>query len=326
MLRCINKIITILLSGVSLSATGGCSMIYDYDTCPDSFIVQSDWKYAPQASPESMAYLFFPDKGEGCWRYDFPGRQGGEAPIPDGKYHVLSFNDDSNVTIISDPDCGYRGIKAYTCCSKLYESLGGGPDSLGNQQVSACPTQLWCQAIDSMQLSANGVYWSAPGSKKQSFSPQKILTVYPRPTMASYSYEINDVSGLDGVRRMCAAISGMASELSLCDMTRAGAPVTLPLKAERSGETDIYGEFLTVGTINSSTVPNRLLLYVWLTDGRKFSYSFDVTGQARNAPDPMNVHIKVSGIELPQSTPSDSDGAFDVNVDGWVEIIIDINA
>ena len=48
---------------------------------------------------------------------------------------------------------------------------------------------------------------------------------------------------------------------------------------------------------------NILTLYVWLNDGKKLRYDFDVTKQARNAKDPMNVSLIVGGIELPAFRP-----------------------
>ena len=65
-----------------------------------------------------------------------------------------------------------------------------------------------------------------------------------------------------------------------------------------------------------------LSLYVWLADGRKFCYGFDVSGQTRAAADPLNVDIVVSGLELPEPVG----GGFDVSVDGWVTTIINIQS
>ena len=52
-------------------AVSGCCLIYDYDNCPpeseDDFDVDSDWKYAPAAQPEGMAYVFFPADGGEAW-------------------------------------------------------------------------------------------------------------------------------------------------------------------------------------------------------------------------------------------------------------------
>ncbi len=53
-------------------------------------------------------------------------------------------------------------------------------------------------------------------------------------------------------------------------------------------------------------------------------YEFDVTEQARTAPDPMNVEIIIDGLTLPEVENPKPGGTFDVSVDGWTTIIIDI--
>ncbi len=46
-----------------------------------------------------------------------------------------------------------------------------------------------------------------------------------------------------------------------------------------------------------------------------------------NAPDPKNVLLKVRGLHLPEPEPSDTTdvgGGFDVGVEDWETIIIDL--
>lgn len=315
---------SVIAGSASLAAACSCSLIYDYDNCPDGFAVASDWMFAPDAEPESMAYLFFSQGTNDVWRYDFQGRQGGEVPLPDGLYRSLSFNDDSGVTTISDPSDGYESMRATTPGTTLHLSLGG-PDSLDGQKVRACPTQLWGQSIADVRLVDEGVYWKASATSDQKFSDEKILTYFPRPLMAKYTYEVRDIANLKGAKRITAALTGMASSLLLAGQERTGPPATLPFGAGKIDEASIGGNFLTIGLPENPSDPNYLWIYVWLTDGRKLSYRFDVTDQARKAPDPMNVHLMVAGIDLPESEPA-TEGGFDVNVDGWVVEIIDISS
>lgn len=323
-LRKYHNIAKIFSMCLSLQTMGGCALIYEYDSCPDGFSVRSDWRYAPDASPESMAYIFFSTTSDrDIWRFDLPGREGGRLVLPDGEYSLLCLNDDSGTVLVSDPT-SYGLMTATTLPARLYGDREG-PDSLGNEAVMACCTQLWYQAVDKMLLSGDGVRWTAATGDSLEFSPSRTLTVYPRPAMASYTFEITDVENLDGISHMCAAITGMASRLSLCDGERQGPAVTLPLPARRDGSSTVTGSFLTFGLPASSSEVNELRLFVWLTDGRALSYAFDVSGQTRDAPDPMNVHIRVGGISLPPSTPAVG-GAFDVSVDGWIETVINIDS
>ena len=55
-----------------------------------------DWHECPDADPAGMAYMFFPVSGGEPWRFDFPKKDGGRLMLPDGVFHVLSFNDDTS--------------------------------------------------------------------------------------------------------------------------------------------------------------------------------------------------------------------------------------
>lgn len=314
---------------VAAFVMSGCGMIYDYDHCPDAFRIASDWSQAPDAYPEGMAYMFFSEGGTDCWRYDLPGRSGAEIPLPPGNYSALCFNDDISGTYISEPEAGYRAMKVWTPGTHLYDSPGTGePESLGattldGQRVVACPAQMWAQAVGSMSLTDGSVTWTPYGSGERS-SPDMLMTFTPRPIMPTYTYEITDITNLSGVRAMSGALSGMAPGLRLCDMARDSEAIAMPVALRRASDTSARGANLTFGLpATDKEIPCRLWFFVWLTDGTRLRYVFDVSDQVRHAPDPMDVHIRVGGIELPESHHGDQ-GAFDVSVDGWIETVINI--
>jgi hypothetical protein len=111
---------------LTVALTSGCSLIYDYDDCPTesvgAFLVDSDWLYAPDADPEGMAYVFFPAEGEE-WRFDFPGRTGGEVKLPDGEYSVMAFNDDTSGVLFGRKG-DYDEFAFYCRKGGLYDGLG----------------------------------------------------------------------------------------------------------------------------------------------------------------------------------------------------------
>lgn len=313
----------------------GCGLIFEYDNCgPDSdspFCVDADWKYAPEANPEGMAYIFYPSDGGGEWRFDFPGRQGGEARLPDGEFSVIAFNDDTSRILFSGTG-SYDDLTFYCRRGGLYDGLGGtidnplGPDVTDSgEEVEICPDMLWCDNDAYFKLSAEGTaVMKSPGGSVE-YSDSRILTLYPRQIIARYSYEVSDITNLRGVERVCASLSGMASSLRPSDMHR-GTPVTLPVKAEKKGDDALIGNFLTYGKSSAEGAANTLSLYIWLADGRKLHYDFDVSAQIDAAEDPMDVHIALSGLELPESAEPVGGGGFDVSVDGWVTVIIDIKS
>ena len=57
------------------------------------------------------------------------------------------------------------------------------------------------------------------------------------------------------------------------------------------------------------------MVYAILNDGKKYSFTYDVTAQIHEAPDPKNVHIVLDGLPLPK--PIDNGGGFAPTVDDW---------
>lgn len=89
-------------------------------------------------------------------------------------------------------------------------------------------------------------------------------------------------------------------------------------------ETRIEGEFYTFGLPENVEAPNILYLFITLMDGRSFMYRFDVTDQVRQAPDRMSVLIELHGLVLEKNETTGT-GGFDVAVDGWTTVDVNIN-
>lgn len=319
-----------LASGCGLSAC-----IYEgEDRCPDKipFTIAPDWSEAPNASPEGMAYIFFPADGSPLWRFDFPGRAGGQVSMNAGDYCFLSYNDDT-YNIIFRGDNRYYTCEAYTPAADL---LGGIPASLWGRQlpdskdekVVESPDMLWGCAYCNFSLQFDGVrYNPSPvdaGDTETEFSPEAVLTALQRPLTAHYSYRIENVENLSGVKSMSAALSGMAGSMFLASRKQSSYPSTISVKASAGDATTIAGTFNTFGIPPKPSAGNILRLFVVIKDNRRFCYEFDVTDQIRSAPDPMNVSLLLRGLTL--EIPEDDDGTgFDVNVDGWTTVIVNIN-
>lgn len=314
----------------------GCSLIYEHDECPvasynGNFHIDVNWEYALDAMPEGMAYMFFPIEGDDVWRFDIPGRNGGDIEIRDDDYRVVCMNDDTSGILFKDEDSFY--FTCYCRTGGLYDGLGGtldnpiGPAVADNgESVEVCPDMMWCGSVWEMDLNALGEWITYNEGEDNVLQDIRGITLYPRPAVANYRFIIENVSNLSGVKRLCASISGMASEMCPATLMCGSRCATLPLKADAAGDDCIEGRFLTFGLPKSPESANILTLYVWLNDGKKLRYDFDVTKQARNAKDPMNVSLIVGGIELPPSDPVGGEGGLDVSIDGWITEIIDIQS
>ena len=81
--------------------------------------------------------------------------------------------------------------------------------------------------------------------------------------------------------------------------------------------------FLCFGTSISANSLRTLFLYVILSDGSKQYYTFDVSAQVNEAPDPKNVHILIEGLNLPK--PIANGGGFHPTIDEWQSITEEID-
>ena len=157
------------------------------------------------------------------------------------------------------------------------------------------------------------------------------LTLMPHEQICYYTYEIRDVENMEGITQMCASLSGMSGSVFCAAEQVRREYVTLPFEASAGDETTIEGEFHTFGHYDADTdvtradgdaeAPHKLVLYVWLKDGSKYYYTFDVTDQVDEAPEKRRVHIVVDGLPLPEPITG---GDMDVAVDDWIVVNEDI--
>lgn len=82
-------------------------------------------------------------------------------------------------------------------------------------------------------------------------------------------------------------------------------------------------------------VPHKISVYIALKNKKGNVYTFDVTDQVNNAPDPRNVHIVITGLELPDDIDPDPgpgpdpdhpdpEGGMTVTIEDWTTIIYDL--
>ena len=98
---------------------------------------------------------------------------------------------------------------------------------------------------------------------------------------------------------------------------------TLPFDMTSDGKSTVNADFYTFGYPATSTNTQYLTVYAILNDGKKYSFTYDVTEKIHNAPDPANVHILLDGLPLPK--PIDNSGGFNPDVDEWSTVEISIS-
>lgn len=330
-----HRLCSLLLVVVSLviGASASSCTFHDDVYCPDRlpFMIENDWRACPDASPEGMAYIFFPYDGSEPWRFDFPGLDAGKVRIAIGRYKFLSYNDDTYNVLFRD-NSGYEGYEAYTSEKELAASIpraerGDSPPQGNSERVVGCPDMMWGCAYHDFSLQYDGVRYTPFATVRDDsvevYTPDFVLTAVQRPLTAHYMFRIEDIENLSGVKSMSAALSGMAGAMLLASGEKRAYPSTLSFKASVLDSTTVGGEFHTFGIPAGSSADNILYLFVVIKDGRRFCYKFDVTDQVRLAPDPMNVCLIVRGLTL-EIPGTGGDTGFNVVVDGWETVIVNI--
>lgn len=280
------------------------------DDRQDDVRVVFDWRNAPDAEPASMAAYFYDTAGEKSLRYIFQGRDGGEIEIPIGTYSGLGMNsDDTDWARVRNTD-DVDGFETYTDEAETLEIYGlptrALPRAEGteNERIVKTPGMLWADRRDNITIIHTG--------------RQQLITLYPQEAVCHYTVVIRDVSNLEYIDRseIDGTISGMAEGYNHGSNLPGSEHVTMPftLTADNGAGT-LKGQFLTFGEPSGDPAQHILTIYLYLTDGTRWYYTFDVTGQVQKAPDPHHVYIELSGLPLPK--PIVAGGGLAPDVTDW---------
>ncbi|MDE5608106.1 MAG: DUF5119 domain-containing protein [Muribaculaceae bacterium] len=288
------------------------------DTAASSVDVVFDWRNAPDADPASMSlYLYDTESASHPLHYVFSGRDGGAAAIPYGTYTGLGMNaDDTSWAVITGGDDA-ETFELSTLDAPTLSAFSLSPLEVpragesSTERVAATPRMAWSARTDNIYLPVD--------------TGRRTITLYPEEIVCHYTVDILDVVNLESVdgSSVDAIISGMAEAYHCGCGQPSGNTVTHPfvLTAD-DADKSLHSEFLTFGEHPARQVPHTLSVYMYLTDGSKWSYDFDVTDQVRNAPDPHHVHIVVRGLSLPE--PQHQGGGFIPDVEEWNSEHIDL--
>lgn len=311
---------SLLLSTVALTVAS-CNhkdLCFDHTHNIETDVV-FDWRYAPDAQPSSMALVMF-DRNliKDPIRYIFSGRDGGRIELPFGQYNSIALNADLNdwANFRNQPDI--ETVEIYTSDAEQLEAYQllsiSVPRVRGteSERMAATPGMAWSTRSDNITLDVNDTH--------------KVITLYPEEIVCHYTVEILDVENLENTQgeAIDGTLSGMAEGYLYGKKHPTDNPVTMPFTLSVDTRNNgLKGEFLTFGECSDTQRQHILTIYLFLTDGSKWYYPFDVTDQVTEAPDPHHVNIVVRGLKLPR--PIQSDGGFHPDVNDWQTETIDVS-
>ena len=315
-----NRMWYIVCAAVGMILIQGCTC--DCSTChgvnPWRHVrVEFDTTMCPDISAEGMCAFFYSDEDDYPWRFDFAGTAGGKISIPPNAFSVLAYNNDTYRTIVTDAD-SYALCSFTTPPTGVFESVAplsrvaipGGPPE-GSEDVLKMPQMMWCGVRDMVNTATDTVVII------------KLVQATGR-----IRVNISEVANIDDIGRLSAIITGMPSSYRCSTMSSSSESLAaIPFGINRnSAEANTLSGEVMAFVKTDYTVRSYVLLYVWLTDGKKYYYKFDVTDQMSEAPDPYDIELTLGPITIPEASGGGGGGGLDVGVDGWDYVIIDMQS
>lgn len=295
-------------------------LCYDHShTSPVNIVF--DWSEAPDASPAGMDVYFFPDNGDSPQRFAL-GKEGGSVELAYGTYRVLCFNNDTR-TIRRSGTESWDTFKLYTRDAGRLEGMGAmltstaqPPTAEGteDQRCTLSPDMIWSDRMGDIEV-----------TPAESGSSAQTVTLHPRQTVTHITFEVVDAKNLDQATALSGTLSGLSAGLYIGRNEPDAECVTMPFPAAADSETSLQGAFNAFGHCpdGDNGIPHKFVIYAVLKDGSQLYYTYDVTDQMHQAPDRLNIHLRLEGLPLP--TPVGGDGGMNPDVDEWNNVNIDLD-
>jgi len=307
----------LLLSVLALTLFSSCrhkELCYDHNHNLHEVRVEFDWSEEPQADPETMSLYIFDSKGVYYTQYQFSGGAGGRITIPEGRYGMIALNDDSDTEFVNSSDT-FSDFSITTGQTSLLSTFfflsraSSAPRAAGTEDeaVRRYPgSRLWSDKAEGIEIYEDCT-----------------LTFIPRKKVCSVSVEIVNVTNIEHITGLSAALSSVASSIRL-GVDKAGSDkVTHPFDiAANDAKNTLSGQLQIFGHCPDSPGTHALTVYMTLSDGKAYYHTYDVSSQMEDAPDQKNITIRLNGLSVPE--PIDIGGGTSPSVDSWENIEIDL--
>lgn len=268
--------------------------------------VEFDWSnIVGYSKPEGMRVVFYPVKGGERWIFDFPGGKGGFVEVPEADYHVMSFNYDTEAISWKNED-------------DYFTFMADTRDVAAPDKALVCltPDYLCGDHIDMLRL------------EKFELGTETVVSIFPKTMVCRYTYEVNGIKNLEQVSDICVCLSGMSGALYMAaDELPINLSESLMFGGAVSGK-QIKGGFYTFGCCREKEKSNIFNIYIKSYSGGVYVLKKNVTEQIDKISvggHLRDVHLVVNlDDEIPDKPVGGDDGGFDVGVNEWGDVNVDV--
>ncbi|MBD5263166.1 MAG: DUF5119 domain-containing protein [Bacteroides sp.] len=316
-MRLLNHTASSLLTCSLMALTASCVHKDLNDEAPttiaDNVEVIFDWQKTEGKKPSSMILYLYPE-GHDVMNYWFNNPDGGPIKSYAGRHTAICHSNDDPYGHHLRNQENHNELEVFTDNTTVLVGQGISTRSIPrakgteDEPLRMTPSMIYGAQNSEIDL------------KLTSFAQS--ITFYPEELVCRYTVEFVDVENLKSADlRIDATISSLAGGYFPGRMAASSEPVSHSFTLVADEEMNsMRSEFYTFGVPDGEERPHMICVYVALRNNQGNLYTFDVSDQVNNAPDPRNVNIKIYGLKLPElpddPTPPDQ-GGVSIEIDSW---------
>lgn len=282
-----------------------------------------DWRKAPDAKASSMLLYLYSEEYKVA-KYWFDNPTGGIIKAYPGAHTGICHDNDDSYSLLIRNHETHDQFEIYTETTKVLTGQGIATRSIprapGTEDEPLRSTPSMCYGTHDRNI------YFAPISGLQT------LTFYPEELVSHYTVEFIGVENLNNADlRIDGSITSLAGGYYPGRLMATNEPVTYTFTVSADENlTTLKTEFLTFGVPSEGERKHMVSVYIVTKNRSGNVYTFDVTDQIKNAPDPKHVYIKIYGLKLPEIDPDDPPDdpgdrpGMGVDIDDWKTQYFDI--
>lgn len=279
--------------------------------------VRFDWSRVQDQHVAGMTTYFYPiDNGSSPVRRDFKEPAGGTISLREGRYRVVAFNNSSAILQHRGEE-RYETLESFTRNSNQLTGalLAQGPPSWDEGKTFRLqPEPFYAGRVTETRITPQ-----ADGT------PRQVITIVMEPRYREVRIRLTNVQGLQGVHGISASMGGAVSGYLIGIDKWAKGSIHHPV-VMKWDDHKVSGDLIVYELIPKADGGRQeLTLYIVMTDGKGYTYDFDVTDQVESQKGEPVVYVTLDKeIKLPR-TDEAAHGGLDVTVESWERMYVTID-